>query len=105
MTPINPFPAPSMKVFHGDPSCPRTVVIQVLSFPAGGNVFVSSDKAELDQANTVPLGATSALSAGVGVIDIVNQTATLILQKVTKDIFARGNTQFVGNVIISVEDF
>lgn len=79
--------SPTIKLYHGDAKCPRTVVIQILQQPsADANLFVGPDKAELDQAS--PGAAVGTLTAGVGVIDL-SFNDRLILHGVKTDIYGR----------------
>ena len=104
---IASFPALSQKIYHGKKGCPRTVVIQLLFSPSNGNanVFVGTDKAELDTANDPGNGI---LSYGVGIADLIGNNDRLVLQDVESDIYARGNNWAALNnipAIVGVQDF
>lgn len=94
----------TQKVFHGSKKCPRTVVIQMLTVPVfGANVFISTDKAALDQAQSSINGT---LTEGIGVVDQSGTQDRLVLQNVVSDIFARANDFGTTDVIIlGVESF
>lgn len=102
--PFTQYPAAVQKIYRGNEKCPRTVVIQILVQPVlNANLFISSDKAELDMA--VP-SVNNCLTSGIGVINFGGTVDRLILEDVTTDIFARANQYGdVGALIIGVESF
>ena len=114
--------APAVKVYRGNSDCPRTVVIQQMNKPGGGNVFteatfISDDETRLNHAGIV---AFSVLNEGVA----VGQTPAIlflrppgifrvVLRRVIKDIFVRTlywNVTLQENdtdnpIIVNVESF
>lgn len=97
---LQPF-APSTKIYKGDEKCPRTVVIQQENLPGGGvdtlieSVFFSTDKSALDQATVDPVSGALSIGVSVGQSQLKFFNAqyrnqfTIVLESVTKDIYAR----------------